>query len=669
MIKPNEFDFEKSFPVPEHIKERPELLELNAKIDQVIRMVNRCRDAQTNDPRMTEILKYISTIRAQTHDFSRVFAERLQAFAEGIKSSGNNDEKKFKAIGQKCIELHLLTTEELVMICGGKQENPKVLSKVIPETQDKQQFEHSPEDIYQKQPEAAESNNESSILDETRKFVNVSREIDKSYLNTSQSHENSITKASSFRHNENLRNSREPTRHNDSRIISEQIVQPKEGLLFSDRDSDDIQIKKSETNSEVRTEAGSKPRRRRRPQNPDQMGDPYASVQEDEAPQNKITITDSEERKQSINTSDMQSSTISSRTSESQRQLWNNYKIPILPEINPKTKESVSEGLLKLLSDQYGRTDEIISKIKTLQEKALKYCSEESIMDVKGITHYGQRMGPSFFEKANYNISIDGELKSSDLLQGMKALGKRFRNLVGNYEREFKYRFYPSCRFGVPKLLFYYKQIDATILFTLNDEIGKTSSKLISAYRRYHPLADQLLMIIKLWSSFHQIADDSTGFLSPFAWENLVIFFLQALPQKILPSFQQGLKAAKKTTVQILNENKELVDVTCDFSFKNSPSEDPTIKQITLFDVVGKFFRYYTENYESQDIISIRIGALLKSQSLERNYLFSIEDPFIPDFDLGRSCLRNSPQAETILSKMKDALAGLKKAELRWIYP
>lgn len=330
-----------------------------------------------------------------------------------------------------------------------------------------------------------------------------------------------------------------------------------------------------------------------------------------------------------------------------------------LGSISSANKEKLSAKIVNYLNSCFETPELSDQKIlKKLEAKILKYCDQEKIINEAKCTYYGQRNGPSAFKKANYNISLDGVLKASNAPDAMQALCKRVENLVRCYPEHFYYKLYPNMRFGVPKLALHSISHNVSLIVSINDEIGKASSELIRAYREFNPIVNQLLMIIKLWSAVHGITNDSKGFLSPFAWENLVVGFLQI--QGILPSFQKEFDELETKTITIVDHNNEINEVTCSFGFEKNMGKFSSLNaqnSMTLFELTIKFFEFYLERYRAGDLVSIRAGELMKTEA--RDYLFSIEDPFIQNFNLGSSCQRNSEQGQKILTIMHETLESL----------
>lgn len=681
--------------IPATLEGQPEAVKLQALADDAIRMLHRFRKKATDDPQLTEISKDIRHLISTYPDFCEKLAERMKKLAEITSKEGKIELRSLAATSRLCVQLKLMTLEQHNGIfptekpkkerttskdskpldssdgldskkgnASGELNINTSTSQIIEEKISKEESKVNKE---QERAETKRSEGllgteaiqdpktkESSLFEETKSVNNVT-------LSESRDEENNKLTPNFGDHQSQNSNSQGQTTLDNTFL--------KDSLLPSDSRVNDSNVHEQEDISDHDSQNQSKRRRRRRAQHNENTE--VSALDENKFEEPSI------ERSRIEETKDYSQLSISSNKSftsqDDDDNIWDSYgsqKISI-KALTIKTHESISNALVALLN-QYlqSKEEKEHSYIEKIIAKAQKYCVEQKVMNDPTSTRYGQRIGPSCFQKANYNISIDGELLKGSFVEGMSALNKRFVNLTKSFDGKIECIFHPSLRFGLPKLLVHFKQKKISIALALNDEIGKHTSELIRHYREYDPTADQLIMLIKLWSSLQKISNEQKGYLSPFAWECLVIGFLQI--QRILPSLQKGDYKSEKRTVSILGQKNYLTQIECDFGFEKDitalKSKRRRVVKKTLYSVLENFFQFYLDESEAESMISIRKGETIeRPKTMTGISLFSIEDPFIPGFDVGGSCLRDSAQGKEILVKMKSALERLHTGDLSWI--
>ena len=607
--------------------ETADLSAFYAEIDSIIKLVNRTRTTLSGDFQAIQAQR-LNKVRASTPFFCDYFAERLKLFVADSRKGKKNESEAILKLSKKCLQLELITSEEHTVI------NNNVVSTNI---------------MIQKNEEVLKG-----IPNDENNFGIIGPETDANSL------------VNSFNVRQQIKSKFPHDAEDLDQILLEKFENKPLNLEANERNEYELEY-------EAKTELNDLKKSRKRQIAESKQKNPLDAIAEmnDESScgQNQALL--------SISDLSMAPSSYSGQKlflDEEEKvahdmmiiDTWNNYKtVKVqIPEVASKTKIDVSDAMVELLN-QYSEisTIEHYEEIKFIEEQLLKICLEEKIFTQVTIAHYGQRTGPSNLRNANYNISLDGKLASYNLAQSMGILYECFQKLIEN-QLGFQCIFYPCSRFGIPKLLI--RQKNLIMIVSINDEVGKTSSGLVSAYRNSSPLVNQLILLIKLWSSLQGISNDEEGFLSSFSWENLVIGFLQRYDSKIFPSLQKASNISRIRDITLVDGIDRVKEVKCNLHFESPRSPEELMASTTLYSLVGKFFRFYLEKFKPEYMISIRCGKVLKNPE-GNDYLFSIEDPFFPKFNLGSSCRRHSLQADTILNKMKQALSKLQRTDLNWI--
>jgi len=212
--------------------------------------------------------------------------------------------------------------------------------------------------------------------------------------------------------------------------------------------------------------------------------------------------------------------------------------------------------------------------------------------------------------------------------------------------------------------------------------------------------------LIKEWAKNNKILGGHFGHLTSYAWLLLTIHYLQIIKPPILPCLQKIFltnpkpsevlieyptkiknqkisKEVTKTDFLQNHENKQIIidiaktdvyfeknlDLVRQYMEKNNDKNTAKISEL----LIG-FFKYYSNDFNvffhnlsikkaELYTISIKEGKLIPRIKMDKNSVFSIEDPFDIHYFPGKLLKKKSSQAKIVLAKLKksyeNSLLGL----------
>jgi len=255
------------------------------------------------------------------------------------------------------------------------------------------------------------------------------------------------------------------------------------------------------------------------------------------------------------------------------------------------------------------------------------------------------------------------------------------RGLLRFFASQFKDRLEPEESFKIEYLLFphikhplvdiHIKPLGTTISFSVNNKLAAINSKLLEIYSNLDPRCKMLALLVKIWAKIHKISSARVQFLSSYAYNLMVINFLQIVSPAVLPSLQKIREMDKSvvpTSLKVMPrgkdiDNKQPYNARVDYEDNVEKLQQIMIKDyaennMTVIELLLQFFRAYSDSKIFEDgVISIREGALLDRPFLgvDSSYLYSIEDPFELKHNPGHHVKKNSVQARRILSAMNQS--------------
>ena len=184
-------------------------------------------------------------------------------------------------------------------------------------------------------------------------------------------------------------------------------------------------------------------------------------------------------------------------------------------------------------------------------------------------------------------------------------------------------------------------QFEVDICF--NNVVALENTSLLKTYTMIDERVCRLGIIVKLWARAFDICNPRNGTLSPYAYNILVINFLQKVSTPILPVLQENC------------ENKNIIEgVDCSFD-SDFEKYRPLAQANTDSDgiLLYRFFRFYSFFDWRVNTVDIRFKHYPPKKNSE--LLISIQDPFEVNRNLG-DVVKNTEASERIINTFKFAL-------------
>jgi len=197
---------------------------------------------------------------------------------------------------------------------------------------------------------------------------------------------------------------------------------------------------------------------------------------------------------------------------------------------------------------------------------------------------------------------------------------------------------------------------------------------MLNLYQSLDPRVGRLCMLVKLWGKMKGTSGGKRNFLSSYAYNLMVIFFLQRIEPPILPSLQrlahsEGFKQFEREPITITRDVKgEVETFVTDVSYVDDEAlvrrwMDANMNK-NKFDTIHLlrfFFHFYGTTYIGQGLptLSIRVAGYVNRKSEEENYLISIEDPFDVRHNPGNKISMKETKASRVAEEMRKAYESL----------
>jgi DNA polymerase sigma len=203
------------------------------------------------------------------------------------------------------------------------------------------------------------------------------------------------------------------------------------------------------------------------------------------------------------------------------------------------------------------------------------------------------------------------------------------------------------------------KETNFNIDITVHSLLPVLNTKLIRLYSLFDQRFHILGIYLKYWSKLNKVQGTSNFFLSSYALTIMLIYFLQNIAEpKVLPNLQKidekeycyEFRYMEKLMRINIYFNEDLLKAREHLLRINNNVEN--VESVTILLVkFFEFFSYYFDSLRMKISISKEMDETFKE--LNDNYAFSIEDPFDPNHNPGKSMYMNSLTYETFLKSMK----------------
>jgi DNA polymerase sigma len=195
------------------------------------------------------------------------------------------------------------------------------------------------------------------------------------------------------------------------------------------------------------------------------------------------------------------------------------------------------------------------------------------------------------------------------------------------------------------------------------------NTNLIRLYSLFDQRFHILGLYIKHWGKINKIHGAADNFLSSYAFLLMLINFLQNIIEpRVLPNLQ---KIETKEIIYEYPQNGEIIKTNIYYEedvqkirvYMNKINEGKENKD-TASQLLVKFFEYYSYYYDYYDQkVSIHKDPQECFKLSTDNIAFSIDDPFDPHHNPGKSMMINSVQFNKFITSMKKEINFILNAE------
>jgi len=287
--------------------------------------------------------------------------------------------------------------------------------------------------------------------------------------------------------------------------------------------------------------------------------------------------------------------------------------------------------------------------------------SKEKIL--KKVKPYGSYMNNFLIDSGDIDICI---VPKCSILEFSNSLEKIKEEITTNNFGEHKLTHHNS-RYMLLKIVDH--QTKFVIDITVHNMLPILNTNLIRLYSLYDQRFHILGLYIKHWSKMNKIHGAADNYLSSYAMLLMLIYFLQnVVDPKVLPNLQN---VEKKESIYEYNQNGEMIKTNIYYEedvqkIKNylSTSNSGRENKESATQLLLKFFEYYSyyfDYYEQKIAIHKSPNELVKKT--HDNIAYSIEDPFDPYHNPGKSMLINSNQFYKFITAMKKEINFIMNGE------
>ena len=335
---------------------------------------------------------------------------------------------------------------------------------------------------------------------------------------------------------------------------------------------------------------------------------------------------------------------------------------------------------LELFNEQAKKNkEEALRRVEAIF-KSVNFALFDSACRVK-YEVYGSHVNQFSAPNSDIDITLITDL-SYDERDLLHFFFKNMQNIIQRYDFHYEKLLKPYVR--VPFVDITFKDIDVTISFTVNNRLAVVNSKMINIYSQIEPRYKYLGLLIKLWVNKQEIVSARKQYLSSYGYNLMVINFLQTVEPPILPSLQLLRANDQRALEDIITLAKSArkedanvhYDVRIDFEddlvkLREIMNQKYSKNKMTVTELLYRFFTFYgtKANFESK-LLSVKQGTHLSRRFLngDRDYLYSIEDPFDGFQNPGRYVKEGSSHALEILALMQKSSHMIKHKKILEIF-
>jgi DNA polymerase sigma len=217
---------------------------------------------------------------------------------------------------------------------------------------------------------------------------------------------------------------------------------------------------------------------------------------------------------------------------------------------------------------------------------------------------------------------------------------------------------------------------EITLSFTVNNTLGIKNSKLIETYCLFDNRCRVMALLIKIWSKVQNVHGADRGYPSSYAYNLLVINYLQTIPRPILPSLQQ---ISKEEDREILLVKRNVRERSEEFetlvNFESSPevleklkAEKYSSNKSDIAVLLCGFFEFYSQQRDLKYDIKNAARIPKTSEDDDLNLVFSLVDPFDSRHNPGMHLKKLSMEANHVKRMMEKSIEMINKNRLSEIF-
>lgn len=352
--------------------------------------------------------------------------------------------------------------------------------------------------------------------------------------------------------------------------------------------------------------------------------------------------------------------------------------------------KAVSEAIINYIREE-AETEETLE----LKKRALEFIDEiYQKIDFTKISQdckvdfelYGSFVNQFSIKGSDIDVSLNidnDQIDEKIFINGFfQALKNKFQNSDIEIERITKSR--------VPIVEITFKKMaNVTVSFSINNILGVINSEMLKTYSQLDKKCQMLGILVKLWAKAQDVISAKKNFLSSYAYNLMVINFLQTLKNPLLPSLQKIREEDESIQPQYFSirshQNKQnqderkttkvRVDFENDISKIKSWMEKKNNQKNgqSVISLLRGFFKFYMKKKNFEGVrLSVKVGNRIKRDESqdpkENSYLYSIEDPFDPFHNPGKYILEKTDHAHQLLGVMERSYNLLKEGNVTQIF-
>jgi len=356
------------------------------------------------------------------------------------------------------------------------------------------------------------------------------------------------------------------------------------------------------------------------------------------------------------------------------------YKIDVDALVEKVAQNKEVKGTIKgLIKSNIDSKDSIRKKLRCFElfqqqfNKEVDWTQLDPELRVQ-LECYGSLVSRSSVKSSDIDIS----LKTSKPIDERKVLQFLYDKLIikfVNDTQNYKVQRLLHDNIRVPLIDLTILKYEVKLSFTVNNILGIYNSKMIDLYLDLDPRARILCLLVKIWAKIQGVISTQKLFLSSYAYNLMVINYLQTISPPILPSLQKLTERNPPQLLEILRKGKNFEQFQTRIDYESDRERLQQIMQQNyssntsdIIELLLGFFKTYGSASKSDVRISVKEGTTLKKRESDSNYLYSIEDPFDPYHNPGKYLLKGTPSAKKMLKVMFQSYELLKQGKLKEIF-